>query len=334
MLKGIKHTKPLNTTTKMQHCNKPPIQYSNLLLSIILLLTTIILLQINQTNAQSEDYFCGLSWSHAADTCPHACPTGDDTECHDALEGNTDYGCFFFTGCYDRIQAGDFTAAPVIGPPPPPPGEVGQPTPAPNTAYPTTTPTYSYTLPIKDLISNIILTLKGVSNTIKNTDDITQFINIVQDALINELEDKNVVLESMNIVGQQLGASFDYVDITLEITAKYTPKPSSEDNSIPNIYEIANNYIGAKNGGRIIIAKLKMAGLQTDSSYFDKVSGLTVSGGSSSVVGGTDEPTARPSGTPTVSVSYIVSVVFILSQLRMLLNIILFYFFASYYYSI
>jgi len=303
MLKGIKHTKQINKTyTKMQHCNKPTTSI-NLLLSILLL----ILLQINQTTAQSEDYFCGLSWSHAADTCPHACPTGDDTECHDALEGNTDYGCFFFTGCYDRIQAGDITAAPVAGPPPPPPGEVGQPTPAPNTAYPTITPTYSYTLPIKDLISNIILTLKGVSNTIKNTDDITQFINIVQDALVGELDDKNIIIETMNIVGQQLGASFDYVDITLEITAKYTPKPSSseESQSIPNIYDIANNYIGVKNGGRIIIAKLKMAGLQTDSSYFDKVSGLSVSGGSSSVVGGTDEPTMRPAGLPTVAVSII-----------------------------
>ena len=285
----------------MQHCNKPPTS-TKLLLSILIL----ILLQINQITAQSEDYFCGLSWSHAADNCPHACPTGDDTECHDALEGNTEYGCFFFTGCADRIQAGDFTASPVAGPPPPPPGEVGQPTPAPNTAYPTITPTYGYTLPTKDLISNIILTLKGVSNTIKNTDDITQFLDIVQDALVNELEDKNVVLESMTIVGQQLGASFDYVDITLELIAKYTPKPNgSEDNSIPNIYEITNNYITTKNGGRIIIAKLKMAGLQTDSSYFDKVSGLTVSGGSSSVVGGTDEPTARPAGLPTVAVSIV-----------------------------
>ena len=87
-----------------------PTATTNLLLSILLLILSTNLLNVN---AQSEDYFCGTSWSDAAETCPHSCPTGEDSECIEKASGDDTYGCFFFTGCWERIQAGEITQPPV-----------------------------------------------------------------------------------------------------------------------------------------------------------------------------------------------------------------------------
>ncbi|KAL7542699.1 hypothetical protein ACHAXR_012004 [Thalassiosira sp. AJA248-18] len=54
----------------------------------------------------SDDYYCGLTWPHAATSCPKHCPTGQDSECADALGDN--FGCFFFTGCREKIDNGEF----------------------------------------------------------------------------------------------------------------------------------------------------------------------------------------------------------------------------------
>lgn len=56
-------------------------------------------------SAQSEDYFCGASWTHASTACPVACPSGEDSVCVDSLgPGNS---CFYFTGCFEKIQSGE-----------------------------------------------------------------------------------------------------------------------------------------------------------------------------------------------------------------------------------
>ena len=276
---------------------------TNFLLSILLL---ILLSTNNLVNAQSEDYFCGISWSDAAETCPHSCPSGEDSECIEKA-GDDTYGCFFFTGCWERIQAGEITQPPV---PVPTNSPIvgGMPTQEPTSdfIYPTMVPTFGYTLGIQDVQAELIFTLDGVTNTMQ-VDDMAVFLDTITTSLGVELEKEGVTINNngeedpgIEIISQMLGFSFDYVDITLSISATYQPKPNS-NNSGSNggsIYKIAKEYIGNKNGGKTIIAKLKMAGLQTDSSYFDKASSLTVSGGSSSVVGG---ETVQPSGSPLSS---------------------------------
>ena len=275
---------------------------SNLLILCIILTTNI----LNHTSitifasAQSEDYFCGLSWSHAADECPHACPSGDDTECY-TLTGSEDYGCFFFTGCWERIQNGEITKPPMIGPVTPPGGGDQTPTESPESEvqFPTATPTFSYTMAIRDMNAELIFTLDGVTNTMSETDQ-TLFTDTLIENLGVELEKSGITIDTITITNQLLGFSFDYVDLTVSIEAKYQPLPNS--NGQASIYKIAKEYINSPVGSRVIIAKLKMAGLQTQSSYFDKASGLSVEGGSSSVEG-TSEPTGSPVGTPTAKVS-------------------------------
>eukprot|EP00580_Thalassiosira_gravida_P015819 CAMPEP_0201673258 /NCGR_PEP_ID=MMETSP0494-20130426/34242_1 /ASSEMBLY_ACC=CAM_ASM_000839 /TAXON_ID=420259 /ORGANISM="Thalassiosira gravida, Strain GMp14c1" /LENGTH=66 /DNA_ID=CAMNT_0048155127 /DNA_START=21 /DNA_END=217 /DNA_ORIENTATION=+ len=44
----------------------------------------------------SEEYFCGTSWSDAAHSCHKHCPTGEDDECYNEL--GDDFGCYYFTG--------------------------------------------------------------------------------------------------------------------------------------------------------------------------------------------------------------------------------------------
>ncbi|EJK44132.1 hypothetical protein THAOC_37357 [Thalassiosira oceanica] len=46
------------------------------------------------------------NWVHAANACPKPCPTGTDVECTNQL--GDEYACFFFTGCYERYQSGEF----------------------------------------------------------------------------------------------------------------------------------------------------------------------------------------------------------------------------------
>eukprot|EP00985_Skeletonema_marinoi_P032581 scaffold39186_cov134-Skeletonema_marinoi.AAC.1 len=59
-----------------------------------------------KTLASVVDNYCGKDWVNAANACPLHCPSGDDTECATKLgEG---FGCFLFTGCHDRVEAGEF----------------------------------------------------------------------------------------------------------------------------------------------------------------------------------------------------------------------------------
>eukprot|EP00571_Detonula_confervacea_P005871 CAMPEP_0172330022 /NCGR_PEP_ID=MMETSP1058-20130122/61177_1 /TAXON_ID=83371 /ORGANISM="Detonula confervacea, Strain CCMP 353" /LENGTH=1318 /DNA_ID=CAMNT_0013047219 /DNA_START=179 /DNA_END=4138 /DNA_ORIENTATION=- len=77
-----------------------------------LLLATSLLLSPNNTNnvpfanaatVQSEDYYCGHSWPHAASFCEKHCATGQDSECASLSDGTQDYECYYFTGCSDRL---------------------------------------------------------------------------------------------------------------------------------------------------------------------------------------------------------------------------------------
>ena len=78
--------------------NKPPILLALLLLFFFLTNSIIF--------ASTLDNYCGKDWVNAANACPHHCPSGDDSECTEKL--GPEYGCFLFTGCHERVEAGEF----------------------------------------------------------------------------------------------------------------------------------------------------------------------------------------------------------------------------------
>lgn len=74
------------------------------------------------TNAQADDYYCGTSFIEAGENCALPCPSGEDSECSTPL--GSEYGCYFFTGCKNKIDNG-FVPAPL---------PTNAPTPAPTAA--------------------------------------------------------------------------------------------------------------------------------------------------------------------------------------------------------
>ena len=59
---------------------------------------------IQHANSQTEDYFCGVSFLEVRENCILPCPTGADSVCTSAL--GSDYGCYYFTGCAEKIANG------------------------------------------------------------------------------------------------------------------------------------------------------------------------------------------------------------------------------------
>jgi hypothetical protein len=78
---------------------------------LVLFIVTLLLQILSQTTITLAsvgvlDNYCGKDWVNAANACPHHCPSGDDSECIAKLgEG---FGCFLFTGCHARVEAGEF----------------------------------------------------------------------------------------------------------------------------------------------------------------------------------------------------------------------------------
>lgn len=315
-------------------------------LATLLILPLLILLLSNNTNthllpvfvnAQSDDYYCGLDWSHAADTCPETCPSGRDNECVTKL-GDANWGCFFFTGCAERVANGDFGAVkpettpaptpadndggeevvefPTFSPSPPPTEIVHTAfcaeswlqaslncnedadtpaTPCPNGGADECLPrencykSLQCSLPLVEIESELIFTLDGVSSTMDGNDE-TIFTSTIFELLSRTLEESKVSLTSIKLMEQQMGYSFDYIDITLLITVTYRPQPSSTD-ATPNIYDMTQEYINTQS--RQVIAKLKIKGMGSSSSYYDDADGIGVG------IGRTREPTETPTMYPT-----------------------------------
>ena len=84
------------------HLRIPFLIASYTLLLLLLLLTH----NTTLTQANTLDNYCGKDWVNAANACPKHCPSGNDSECIDEL--GEEYGCFLFTGCHDRVEAGEF----------------------------------------------------------------------------------------------------------------------------------------------------------------------------------------------------------------------------------
>src|SRR5210317_1707285 len=86
----------------MHHHLRIPFLIASSTLLLLLLLTH----NTTLTQANTLDNYCGKDWVNAANACPKHCPTGNDSECIEEL--GEEYGCFLFTGCHDRVEAGEF----------------------------------------------------------------------------------------------------------------------------------------------------------------------------------------------------------------------------------
>lgn len=140
------------------------------IMQVVLPLLLVSVYNIVPTNAQAgnEDYYCGLDFFQVTEECALPCPSGEDSDCTNAL--GDEYACFFFTGCADKIANGFVPAsletnaptsqpvevavetsapipavvetdAPVTAAPTPEPSEVTIETSAPITAAPSSSPT-------------------------------------------------------------------------------------------------------------------------------------------------------------------------------------------------
>jgi hypothetical protein len=69
---------------------------------------------ILQSCAQTEDYYCGTSFLEVGENCALPCPSGSDSDCSNAL--GSDYMCFYFTGCAEKIANGFVPESPVTTP--------------------------------------------------------------------------------------------------------------------------------------------------------------------------------------------------------------------------
>ena len=313
-----------------------------LLLATILLQTTLPIIQ--QVSAQSEDYFCGLDWIHAAEACPHPCPTGRDSECLDA-NLNPSYGCFYFTGCWDRVQAGEFgdnaftpTASPVVEAPTPNPAganegrptespvgeryenfcggtyldamvtcdvdvndEGGGATPCPygdsdcSTIAGETCHALDCALSLVEMKSaDLIVIMNGVSGTMAGEDRDT-FLDTLSGLVEKHLKGLKIKFEGMQLTGQVLGPSFDYIDVTISVTATYRPVEGEE---AQNLSKIVAEYITTSR--MTVLSRLKTSAIMSGSDFFMELSRIGVG------LGSTEDPTTRPTGKPTVKVRCVV----------------------------
>jgi len=273
---------------------------------------------------QSEDYFCGLDWVHAANACPKSCPTGNDAECTDEL--GEEYACFFFTGCYERYQSGEFgpleTDEPeeieegggqeeqqVIEATLPPNanqycastwlqamincGGVDEEKACPNGVRDCDenemcqTDTYC-DQPLKELESEVQFTLKGPENTLEKVEEQTILLNVTGEYLRGTLETLEISFTSMEILEQEM--------VTGEVKVNVMIKAATRG-AFKKLDSIAENTINLQ--GQDVVKELKRKGNSEQEYYFTKVSEISVL----STEQLTELPTKSPAGAPTVKPS-------------------------------
>ena len=157
--------------------------------------------------------------------------------------------------------------------------------------------------PLILLNSELLFTLDGVSSTMSQA-NLEIFTSTISEVIGKELEGLQISFESMEVTQQQLGSSFDYVYLTIVMTARYRPQntdnqgdndESSSKNK--NLNVIVSEYID-KQSLRVIL-KLKQAAASIMSFYFTKVDGIGVG------MGRTKTPTVVPTGFPSGKVSFV-----------------------------
>ena len=130
------------------------------------------------------------------------------------------------------------------------------------------------------------------------------FISTVGDLLSTHLEGFNIAFDNISVEKQELGFSFDYLDVTVVIIAQTRLIIAEEEDALNdnneqqqqnnnNLNAIADEYI--TKSSRTILSRLKSNALKKDSVYFvglDKIGvglGLTME----PTVKATEEPTGK-----------------------------------------
>ena len=116
-----------------------------------------------------------------------------------------------------------------------------------------------------------------------------------------------IKLEGVELEGQELGMSFDYIDVTLLVTATLRPGAEGGDGETggdtddegggrgENLNQIATAYIN--DSRMVILSRLKTSAMTDGSDFFVELDRIGVG------LGRTKEPTLTPSETPTEKVS-------------------------------
>mmetsp|Transcript_14335 Transcript_14335/g.31447 ORF Transcript_14335/g.31447 Transcript_14335/m.31447 type:complete len:963 (-) Transcript_14335:75-2963(-) len=277
---------------------------------------------------ESEDYYCGMDWVHAANACPKPCPTGTDVECTDQL--GDEYACFYYTGCYERYQSGEFgpleTDEPeeieegggqeeqqVIEATLPPNanqycastwlqamincGGLDEEKACPNGDHDCDenemcqTDTYC-DQPLKELESEVQFTLKGPENTLEKVEEQTILLNVTGEYLRGTLETLEISFTSMEILEQEMVTG--EVKVNVMIKAVHRPAMGTFTQKLDSI---AENTINLQ--GQDVVKELKRKGNSEQEYYFTKVSEISVL----STEQLTELPTKSPAGAPTVKPS-------------------------------
>jgi len=271
---------------------------------------------------ESEDYYCGMDWVHAANACPKPCPTGTDVECTDQL--GDEYACFYYTGCYERYQSGEFGPLETDEPEVIEEGEelveqetVIEATLSPNTnqycastwiqamincggldeekACPngdhdcdenemcqTDTNCDHY---LVELESEVQFTLIGPENTLERVEEQAIFLNVTGEYLRRTLESLKISFTSMEILEQEM--------VTGEVKVNVMIKAATRG-AFKKLDSIAENTINLQ--GQDVVKELKRTGNSEQEYYFAKIWDISVLGAAQL----TERPTEIPAVAPTV----------------------------------
>ena len=270
-------------------------------------------------------------WVHAANACPKACPTGTDVECTDELGG--EYACFFFTGCHERYQSGEFGPIETDEPEENEEGEEGQV--EEETVVEATLPpnanqycasTWLQAMincggvdeekacpngvrdcdenemcqydtncdqPLDELESEMQFTLKGPVNTLEKLDEQTIFLNVTGEYLRGTLESLKISYTSMEIMEQEMVTG----DVKVNVIIKAVHRPA-RGAFVQRLDSIAENTINLQ--GLDVVKELKRKGNSEQEYYFTKITEISVL----SLSQVTAVPTKSPAGAPTLKVRF------------------------------
>lgn len=260
----------------------------------------------------SLDYYCGKDWTTAIETCQLPCPTGEDLECTSVL--GVDFSCYYFTGCYDKIQSGFFDDIDA--------GDGGNSGGGGGNSSSvrknscgktwidamltcdagkecdedtdcTGSDEYCHAdtncdQELVEVESVVRIFLIGPTKEMGQEE-----IDVFQDSLLEvvgtAISDDGLALNGVKFEGQKL--SDGELEVSVVVNGQYRPPP------FQNLAEIAGKHIDQKRG--TVVSILRMYGPLEGTYYFDKVSNIQTFSDTSSVptsspVGSTVRPTTKP----------------------------------------
>eukprot|EP00986_Skeletonema_menzelii_P008552 scaffold3643_cov132-Skeletonema_menzelii.AAC.2 len=288
---------------------------------LLLLLTLLLLLNLftSTTLASVLDNYCGKDWVNAANACPLHCPSGDDSECSTL---GPEYGCFLFTGCHERVEAGEFgNRDPVKETDSDEEGggedaieerrycgidfidamlkcdegklctngdECG--------GGEVCVENTNCDKPLVSLNSEIVFTFTGTTTPMED-EDWTIFNQVIFDLLKRTTTDLSIHLESITLQSQKAYADTNTVEVNVLLQAKYRPPP------IKNLNTIAENSINLQKD--TVVANLKKVGAESNRYYFTtdvkEIDAISKENATKRpTLSPTDSPTISPTGRPSL----------------------------------